>query len=188
MDRACSSGAPLPPNWEGAPSSYPWPPLLLSPALPPLLRLAVGGGLLRSWGFPLISCIRPLTKGVCACSGGAPPPLLRSGVCPPPLLPIPACCALGAHDARGVFPPPLPPGSGVPFLLLGHAMCWERTLLYRGVPPFLWAWPARRRRARSVPCPLLPSRGVHPLLLVLLARGVPLLLIGHVMRWERTLP
>ena len=53
----------------------------------------------------------------------------------------------------------------VPFLLLGHAMLWEYTLPYRGVPPFLGAWPARCMCARSVPCSLLPSRCVLPLLL-----------------------
>ena len=62
-----------PPNEEGKPSSLPAPPLFLYPPPPPLLRLAMGGVLLKSWGFPPIYCIRPRTKGVCACSGGALP-------------------------------------------------------------------------------------------------------------------
>ena len=65
---------------------------------------------------------------------------------------------------------------GAPLLPLGHAVRWERTLLYGGFPPFLWAQPARRRRARSVPCPIS-----------YLDWWVPLLLLGHTMLWECTL-
>ena len=53
---------------------------------------------------------------------------------------------------------------GVPLLLLRHAIRWERTLPYRGVPPFVRAQPARRRHARFVPCPLLPTRSLRALL------------------------
>ena len=55
-------------------------------------------------------------------------------------------------------------------------MRWERTLPY-GVPPFLWDQPARCCCTQSVPC-----------LLFVLAWGVPPLLVGHAMRWERMLP
>ena len=52
---------------------------------------------------------------------------------------------------------------GAPLLPIGHAVHWYRTLPYGGVPPFLWAHPARRWRARSVPCPpLLPGSGGFP--------------------------
>ena len=47
----------------------------------------------------------------------------------------------------------------------------------RGAPFLLWAQPARRRRARSVPCPL-----------IYLAQGVTLLLLRYAMRWKGTLP
>ena len=43
-------------------------------------------------------------------------------------------------------------------------MRWERTLLLGKVPPFIWAWPARCTRARSVPYPLLPAHGLRALL------------------------
>ena len=68
MALACSSVVPLPPNGIGAPSPT-LVPLWAFPLTPSLsLHLAVGGGgLLRSWGLPSISCIRPLTKVVCAC-------------------------------------------------------------------------------------------------------------------------
>ena len=65
---------------------------------------------------------------------------------------------------------------GDPLLLLGHSMRWKRTLPYTP-PPFVWDQSARRRRARSVPFPL-----------VCLDRGVPPLLVWHAMRWERMLP
>ena len=86
MARACSSGVPLPPNGVGAPSltlgtSWASP---LTPLPPPLLRLVVGGGLIRSWGLPPISCIIPCTKGVRACSGGVCPSPLGWGRSPPP--------------------------------------------------------------------------------------------------------
>ena len=74
IDLACSSGAPLPPNGGGAPS-----PTLSACQSAPLsfsshsLRLVVGGGLRWSWGLPPISCIRPRTKGVRACSWSVPP-------------------------------------------------------------------------------------------------------------------
>ena len=73
MARACSSDAPLPPNGVGV-SSLTMTPCRSSPLAPPptLVRLAVEGGLRRSWGLPPISCIRPRTKGVRSCSGGAP--------------------------------------------------------------------------------------------------------------------
>ena len=66
-------------------------------------------------------------------------------------------------------------------LPLGHAVCWERTLPYGRVPPFLWALSTLRRRARSVPFSLV-------CLLVCLVQGVPPLLVGHAMRWECMLP
>ena len=66
-----------------------------------------------------------------------------------------------------------------------HAVRWERMLLYSGVPPFLWDRPARHRHVRSGP--LLSARGLRPLLLFLMSRGVPLLLLGHAMRWACTL-
>ena len=137
------------------------PPLLLSrpvfPLLPPPLCFVLrwGRGVRRSWGFPPISCISPRTKGMRACSGGAPPSLSSWG--PAPLSPPPpctmyasgACCSGGLLRALVGFwvpPPPL------------HAVRWERTLLGG--------------------CPLLS----------LVSPGAPLLLLGHAVRWEPTLP
>ena len=147
--RARSLGVLIPPNGEGSPSLPLGPSLISSPALAPSLGLAAGGGLLRYWGLPPISCIRPRTKGVHACLGGAPPlsfglesapplssPYLHAMLWERTLLgggpfgpqwgpgfsPVPACRALGAHAARGC---PLLLSLltwGVPFLLLGHAM------------------------------------------------------------------
>ena len=73
MARACSSGVPLPPNGGGDPTPTMVPPWISPPTPSTSLRLALGGGLLRSWGCPPISCIRPRTKGMRACSGGGPP-------------------------------------------------------------------------------------------------------------------
>ena len=67
---------------------------------------------------------------------------------------------------------------GVPLLPLGHAMRWELTLLLGGVPPFVWAWPTRLGRARSVPCPLLPACS----LCAMLGMGGPFLVLGRVAR------
>ena len=68
-----------------------------------------------------------------------------------------------------------------PPLPLGHAVRWERTMPGKRVSPFLWDWSAHRRRARSVPFPLV-------CLLICLAWGFYPLLVGHAMRWERMLP
>ena len=98
-------------------------PPFLSP--PPRFVLRWVGGLLRSWGLPPISCIRPRTKGVCACSVGAPP-LLRAGRCSPPPPRVPECRTLEAHAARGVPPPRwpgLPPPSLSYILCAGSAHC-----------------------------------------------------------------
>ena len=136
-----------------------------------------------SWGLTPISCIRPRTKGVHACSGvflpllwagvysPPPPPLLLHALCwdrtliggvPPlrwPGMGLPpsssACRALGAHAAWGV--PRWPPRGSPPPPPL-HAVRWELTLL-RG-------------------CPLL-------LLLVWVFHPLPL---WHAVHWERTLP
>ena len=70
---ACSLGISLLPNGGGAPTPTLVPPWLSPPTPFPSLRLALGGVLLRSWGLPPISCISTRTKGVRACSGGAPP-------------------------------------------------------------------------------------------------------------------
>ena len=42
---------------------------------------------------------------------------------------------------------------GVTLLPLWHAMRWERTLPFRGVPPFIRAWPARRGERGPYPSP-----------------------------------
>ena len=56
--------------------------------------------------------------------------------------PSPACCALGAHAAWGC-PLHFLLARGVPLLPLRNVMRWERTLPFRGVLPFVWAWLAR---------------------------------------------
>ena len=143
----------------------------------------------------------PLSSGL----ESTPPPLLLVPACHalgvhadwgvhfglqwgPGFSPVPACCAMGAHAAQGVSPLPQSPGSGVslPPAQACHTMGAHAAV--QPPPPFLWARPAHRRRGRSVPCSLLPPRGVHPPLLCLLDRGLPLLLLGHTVRWERTLP
>ena len=73
MAKACSSGVFLTPNGGGAPTSSPVCPLISTPISSPSLHLALGEGILRSWGLPPISCIKPRTKSVRTCSGGAPP-------------------------------------------------------------------------------------------------------------------
>ena len=141
-------------------------PLLLPPPLRFVLRW--GGVLNRSWGFPPIFWFRPRTHGVRGCLGGGPP-LLLTGVLPHPPLSLHAvrlgCASIGGSPlgAGGVE-------AAVPLAL--HAICWERTLPYGGVPLFIWSRPARQRRMRSVPCPLI----------FLLAWGVPPLLVWHDMR------
>ena len=99
----CSSDPPLTPSGGGAPSPTlaPCGSSHLAP-LPPLLRLAVSGGLRRSWGMSSISCIRPHTNSVRSCLGGGPPPWFV-GLSPP----SPACCELSVLAVCGV--PPLHP-------------------------------------------------------------------------------
>ena len=171
--------------------------------LPPLASSCVGGGASRVLGVaPHLLYQAGHKKGVRACSGGVPPSPLGWSV-PSLLIPVPACRALGLHAARGVplgrswgsgvFPFPacralgahaargvslllhlLPPGSGgspspswACRALISHAAVGG------GGPPFVRAWPARRRRARSVPFPLLPARG----LCALLGLGGPFLVL-----------
>ena len=82
MAQACSSGVPLPPTGEGAPTPTPVSPCHSpTPPSPPCF-LALGGGLCNSWGVPPISWISLLMKGVRACSGGAPPLYGWLGSCP----------------------------------------------------------------------------------------------------------
>ena len=91
-----------PPPYRGRcdlsdPGSY-----LCLPSYPLTFASSCGrGGLLRSWGLPPISCIRPRMKSVHTCSGGIPPSPSGSGVIPP----SPPCycmlCAGSAHCSGG---------------------------------------------------------------------------------------
>ena len=79
-------------------------------------------GLCRSWGLPPISCIRPRTKGVCSCSGDAPPLLLCRVSSPTP--PTPAWRALAVHTVRGM-PPLRSPGQPPPTSLACMPWAWS---------------------------------------------------------------
>ena len=187
----------------GVPSTtlgLPW----ASPLIPPpSVRLAVGGGLLRSWGLPPpISCIRPRPKGVRACSGGAPPSplgwMVPSSSPPCPCMP----CAGGARCSGGPLvailgfgglPLPCMPCAGSahclgdppsssswfresPPSLTGIPCAGIARCCSAGVPPFLRARPAHGGCARPVPIPLLPVRRLH----TLLGMGAPLFVLGPV--------
>ena len=129
MSRACSASTPLPPNGESVPSLLPRP-VFCSPLAPsPPIRLAVGG-LYRSRAPPPITCIRPRTKGVRSCLGGAPLPSHGRGSPPPP---SPACCVQGGR------------------MLLGG--CSPFTLLVRGPPPFPLLQTVRGERTLLGRCP-----------------------------------
>ena len=67
---------------------------------------------------------------------------------------------------------------GFPLLPLVHTVRWERTLPFGGVFPFLRARSACCGRARPVPHPLLPARGLR----ALLGLGVPICVLGLVTR------